>query len=378
MKFEHCESMFNSASIGIVMINELGEIELVNKKGCEMFGYEPEELHRQKVEIILPDALRKVHEEHRNNYFKKPTTRTMGSNLNLFAKTKSDDIFPVEISLGHYKVENDRKAIAFITDISVRKAKEQELNRLKLELEDQVIDRTEKLANALAKETEINNMKSRFVSMASHEFRTPLTSVLSSANLATKYIELGQYDKIQKHLDRIEESSNNLVGILNDFLSLEKIDSGKEVTESESFNIDQHMKENFNELSVNLKPGQEFNFTLTGNEEVNTDPRILKNIMFNLLSNSSKYSGPHTAIDVRCKCSQELLYIEIQDYGMGIPLDEQQNLFTKFFRAKNVENIQGTGLGLTIVQRYLELINGSIDFESTEGVGTTFKIEIRL
>lgn len=378
MKFDHFESMFNSAGIGIILINQHGMIELINKTACAMFGYKSEELFGHKIEMVLPDALRQAHERHREGYFKKPTSRTMGSNLELYGKQKSTEVFPVEISLGHYTVEGEIKAIAFISDISVRKTKEQELNRLKLELEDQVLERTAELAAALAKETEINDMKSRFVSMASHEFRTPLTSVLSSANLATKYVEMDKPEKILKHLKRIEESSNNLVGILNDFLSLEKIDSGKEVTDPIIFDVDDCLKSTMTEMDDHLKPNQVFEYTYKGNKEIESDPRILKQVMVNLISNAIKYSDPDSKIEIHANSSSDSLSIEVEDHGIGIPEKEQVKMFTKFFRARNVENIQGTGLGLTIVQRYLNLINGTIEFKSIEGKGTTFKIDISL
>ncbi len=377
MNAEHCETMFNAASIGIVLINKAGIIELANNKSCEMFGYDVAELVGEKLEVVLPDALREAHVAHRNNYFKKPTTRAMGSNLSLFAKNKNETVFPVEISLGHYSVEGDTKAIAFITDVSLRKEKEQELNRLKLELEDQVLERTSELTRALAREAEINDMKSRFVSMASHEFRTPLTAILSSANLATKYVEAGKSDKIKKHLERIEESSNNLVDILNDFLSLEKIEAGKEQVDCEELQVEGFLQEIISGIDDIVKPGQEVKLKCNGEADFKTDCRILRNILLNILSNAIKYSPPHSPIDVEANCSASELTIAVKDNGIGIPSDEQDKLFTKFFRAHNAENIQGTGLGLNIVKRYLSLINGTINFTSTEGKGTTFTINIK-
>lgn len=232
------------------------------------------------------------------------------------------------------------------------------------------------LKEALSKEIELNELKSRFVSMASHEFRTPLSTILSSATLISKYIEAEQNEKRQKHIDRIKSSVNNLTGILNDFLSLSKIEEGKEQLKIEEIDINKLCIEIHDEIKGLLKKDQHLNHNQEADIIIYSDKRILKNILFNLISNAIKYSPENTKIDCVISSKDNLVHIQIKDYGIGIPLEDQKHIFSRFFRASNVVNIQGTGLGLNIVKRYVELLGGEISFKSSATDGTIFKIII--
>ncbi len=233
------------------------------------------------------------------------------------------------------------------------------------------------LKEALSKEIELNELKSRFVSMASHEFRTPLSTILSSASLISRYVEAEQNEKRQKHIDRIKSSVNNLTGILNDFLSLSKIEEGKEKLEFEEIDIKVLCQEIHDETKGLFKNGQNLIHEMSDGEIfIESDKRILKNVLFNLISNAIKYSPENSLIYCHVILDNDQLTIAIKDAGIGIPSEEQKHIFSRFFRASNVENIQGTGLGLNIVKRYVELIGGEIIFESEESKGTTFKLTI--
>lgn len=229
------------------------------------------------------------------------------------------------------------------------------------------------IQKSLNKEKELNELKSRFVSMASHEFRTPLSTILSSTTLAERYNTDETKDKRLKHLNRIKSSVKNLTSILNDFLSLDKLESGAIELRPQTFKIKDLMEEIIEEMEVYLKPDQkiifEKNIVL---DEILSDRHILKNILLNLLSNASKYSDEDIYLTV--KNDNDATQIEVRDKGIGIPKDEMKNLFTRFFRAKNAFNLQGTGLGLNIVKKYLELIQGEIEVKSVENEGSTFKI----
>ncbi|WP_107040354.1 sensor histidine kinase [Brumimicrobium mesophilum] len=233
-----------------------------------------------------------------------------------------------------------------------------------------------RLEENLSQERELTEMKSRFVSMASHEFRTPLSTINSSASLIKKYHEKKQYDKLDKHADRIKISVRNLTSILNDFLSFEKLEADKMNVYLAPCSVPQLLKETFDEMSDITKSEQSLVYNGPNELVVNTDGLLLKNTMINMLSNAVKYSGEKGEIIVSLKESKESIEISIEDFGLGIPAIDQKNLFARFFRAGNVTNIQGTGLGLNIVQRYLKLLNGEISFESTEGVGTIFFITL--
>ncbi|PCJ27630.1 MAG: hypothetical protein COA97_03150 [Flavobacteriales bacterium] len=237
----------------------------------------------------------------------------------------------------------------------------------------------QELAKNLEKERDLNELKSRFVSMASHEFRTPLSTILSSATLAGKYEKKEQQDKREKHLNRIKSSVKNLTSILNDFLSIDKLEDGKiQITESE-FLLSELFLEANDEMSFFLKNGQNITFqnNIIDNQIVITDRNILKNILINLLSNASKYSAEGEEIVLDLAIVDKGIQVDIIDKGIGIPEKEQAKIFnSRFFRAGNVTNIEGTGLGLTIVKKYLSLIDGDISFKSKEQVGTTFSIII--
>lgn len=235
------------------------------------------------------------------------------------------------------------------------------------------------MAKALAKEVELNVLKSRFVSMASHEFRTPLSVILSSATLLSKYKETEQQPKREKHVNRIKSNVENLNLILEDFLSLEKLNAGKLTMKPSKIELVEYTQDCIEETEGILKKGQTVRFDPNREKhQVYLDRNMYKNILVNLLSNASKYSGPEAPIDVNLKITSTSVELGVRDHGIGIPKSEQANLFSRFFRASNAGNIQGTGLGLHIVKSYVDLIGGSIRCESQLDVGTHMKIKINL
>jgi signal transduction histidine kinase len=219
-------------------------------------------------------------------------------------------------------------------------------------------------------------MKSRFVSIASHEFRTPLSAILSSASLIEHYLTPELAEKRHKHIDRVKSSVKNLTEILNDFLSLEKLEQGKVEASSEDFGLRTFIEDVIDEIEGMVKrKRQKIRFMYDGPEEVHQDKKLLRNVLLNLLSNAVKYSLEEKEIVVRAQVKEGKVTISIKDEGMGIPAEAQKDLFTTFFRARNAATIQGTGLGLNIVKRYVELMDGSIHFTSKEHGGSTFTVE---
>lgn len=229
-----------------------------------------------------------------------------------------------------------------------------------------------KLHEALNKEKELGLLKSRFVSMASHEFRTPLSSILSSAELLGMYLEVGRHDKCGRNIDRIKNSVRNLTGILNDFLSLEKLEAGKIDVQKTEVNLREFLEELQEEVKPILQSTQQLVFRHNIPVTIKTDPYLLKNILINLTSNAIKYSPKGEDVTLEINQTKEQLIFKVIDQGIGIPDADKQYMFSRFFRASNVENIKGTGLGLTIVKRYLDLMGGDMGFESEYGKGSTF------
>jgi signal transduction histidine kinase/CHASE3 domain sensor protein len=237
--------------------------------------------------------------------------------------------------------------------------------------------------SSLAKEKHLNELTSLIVSIASHEFRTPLGTIISSTELIEKYIrntnevELVR-EKSKKHLLRIKSSVDHLVQILNSFISLEKLEQGKIEVKPTLFNIALFSEDLVDELSTSLKKEQHITYTHVGsNTGVFLDQQMMKNVIVNLLSNASKYSPEGSPIEYTTILNGNGLEINVTDHGMGIPESDQAHLFENFFRAKNAVNVRGTGLGLNIVKRYTDLMKGSIIFKSKEGEGTTFTINIK-
>ena len=230
----------------------------------------------------------------------------------------------------------------------------------------------------LEKERELNELKTRFVSMASHEFRTPLSTILSSATLAQKYQTSDEQDKRERHLGRIKSSVKNLTSILNDFLSIDKLEDGRVEVNLSEFLLNELVEEAIEEMEPYLKANQVilFSSSVDNTQLVNSDRNVIKNILINLLSNASKYSGNSDEIKVDLIQQNKSIEVKIIDKGIGIPKEEQKQLFNRFFRAGNVTNIEGTGLGLNIVKKYLTLVKGSITFTSEQNKGTTFAVEI--
>lgn len=234
------------------------------------------------------------------------------------------------------------------------------------------------MRQALVKEQELGELKSRFVSMASHEFRTPLSTVLSSANLLEKYLDMeDSLERQTKHIRRIRSSVRNLTNILNDFLSLDKLEEGKIETHPSTWSVVELTRDIIEELSDYRKEGQKIiHEHKSPKEEVFLDQNVIRNILINLLSNAMKYSSQGDEVEVRTAVKRSRLHLEVQDHGIGIPVEEQKHMFERFFRAGNAVNLDGTGLGLNIVHKYLELMGGKITFESEEGKGTNFIVVV--
>lgn len=216
--------------------------------------------------------------------------------------------------------------------------------------------------------------------MASHEFRTPLSTVLSSASLLSKYTTTEQQDKRDKHIARIKGAVKNLNDILEDFLSLGKLDEGKVTVAAAPFALNEFINETIDDVRGLLKNGQQIVYNHNGEVSVNTDKKLLKNILLNLISNAVKFSPDSGIVTVASEVKGDTATIRIKDRGIGISDEDQKHLFSSFFRGSNAINIQGTGLGLHIVKRYLELLNGSAELKSELEKGTeiTVKIPINL
>lgn len=391
------EAIFVSATIGVIISDQKGVIVQANPMAERLLGYGSGELAGRTIEQLVPTEVSRYHEKLRQSFNANPQIRAMGHNRDLHAQRKDGSVFPVEISLSYFYIEEKLYVVAYLIDITFKKEAERQLlahkdhiEQLNADLEQKVADRThalmntldqleqskEELAKALAAERELGELKSRFVSMASHEFRTPLTAVLTSAALIEKYTGSDQQDKRQKHLDRIRASVNHLNDILEEFLSVGRLEEGKIEAHPAEVDVAALLAETIADMQGVLKPNQTVQTDLDCTEVVWLDPSLLRKILVNLLSNAIKYSGPGTVVRVQGRCSERTLTLRVIDQGIGIAPDDQEHLFERFFRAKNVTNVAGTGLGLHIVGRYVALMGGQVQLQSELNVGTTLTLTL--
>ncbi|MCB0688458.1 MAG: PAS domain-containing sensor histidine kinase [Saprospiraceae bacterium] len=405
------KAVINTVIDGVITIDQSGIIETVNPAAARLFLYSSEELLGQNISILMPEPHRSSHDQYLRNYLKTKKAKIIGIGREVEGRRKDGTMFPIRLAVSELRLDNDEIIFTgIIHDLTEIKRAEKELITLNQELETIIGQRTQKLnevinrlldlnrkfeheidhrkkveealrdnqsklTKMLDREKELNELKSRFLSMASHEFKTPLSTILSSASLIRKYSLEEHLEKRTKHIDRIRNSVEHLDAILNDFLSLSKLEENRIEVNTETFDLAQLCQEVSDEMRGQLKSGQEIEYLCPEEDlKISTDRRVLKNILFNLISNASKYSGEHKTIFCRTSKTDGRITIAIEDQGMGIPLEDQKHLFTRFFRATNAINIKGTGLGLHIVQQYLNLLEGGIDFTSEQGKGSIFTI----
>lgn len=391
------EAVFTNATIGIIVCDQAGRMVSANELAARLFGYPPAALLGQGIGVLVPEAMGPAHDQLRASFNAHPHVRNMGVHSDLQGQRRDGSVFPVEISLSYFYLDEELYVVAYLLDTTLKKAAEQELRdqhqhvaRLNAELEQRVADRThallntleqlerrsQELAQALAAEQELGELKSRFVSMASHEFRTPLTAVLTSAALIGKYPGGDQQAQRLKHLARINTPVNHLNNILEEFLSVGRIEEGKVEAHAVPFDLNTLLDEVVADVQSLRKAGQTIGRQVACPAPFRLDSSLLRKILVNLLSNALKYSGENSAVSVQAACHDNQLTLCIVDQGVGISQTDQVHLFERFFRARNVSTVPGTGLGLYIIAKYLELMRGTIDLRSELGHGTTVTVTI--
>jgi len=279
----------------------------------------------------------------------------------------------------NFEVNIDEKV--FMVNAVGLRVSGQDIKRILLVTQDIThLKNTEKdILNSLEKEKHLNEMKSQFVSMASHEFRSPLTAILNSTTILSKLIDIeGSEQGVQRQVDRIKSTINQLKNVLNDFLSVGRLDEGKLEMNISEVNILECTSKVLDEFRSSTKPGQQIEYHHKGRDMASLDCNMLKNIYHNLISNAIKYSSENDTIRIETMVEGDQLKLIVQDEGIGIPKKEQKNVFERFFRAENAANIKGIGLGLNIVKKYVETVNGNIKFFSIPNKGTTFIIDLPL
>lgn len=399
------EALFEAVSEGVIVVNKSQQIVSSNKSAENMFGYSKIELLHQHLEVLIPKKYHPNHGSHFSGYMKHQESRQMGQGRDLYGAHKSGVVFPVEVGLNPLKINEETYVMALVVDISIRKKQEEELQELNSKLEKKVADRTQelsatveelkeanrkrdleiqkrieaqnKISDALKKEKELNELKTKFLSLVSHEFKTPLSGILTSAMLLGKYKLAEQQERRDKHIKTITDKVHYLNNILNDFLSVEKLETGKVSYNFSSFRLTKVIDEVIYNANMLLKEGQHINYPDSIDDlTLFQDEKIVELALSNLVHNAIKYSPEHSTIDITIEQDETETSFVITDKGIGIPEVDQKQIFNRYFRAENALLTQGTGIGLNIVKSHLNNLGGSISFESQENKGSTFTIQL--
>lgn len=403
--FENDQSVFNllfeAVSEGVLVIDSSQIIVATNASIEKMFGYEHKELLGKHLDVLIPKDYKSGHSGHVKEFSKQNESRKMGNGRSLCGLRKDFTIFPLEIGLNPFKAYGTRFVMALVIDVSVRKKFEEDILDLNAQLEGKVLRRTQELRNvvdelkavnnrleaenkrrieaerkaktALKKEIELNELKTKFLSLVSHEFKTPLSGILTSTMLLGKYKLTEQQKNRDKHIKTITDRVHYLNNILNDFLSIDKLETGKIKYNFNDFKLSKVVNEVIYNSNLLLKQGQRIKYPENIDEmSLFQDEKIVELALSNLVHNALKYSPENTTIDIKVNQNSEQTTFTIIDEGIGIPKNDQKNIFNRYFRAENALLTQGTGIGLNIVKTHLENLGGTIAFETEENNGSKF------
>lgn len=368
---------FDSMQVGILVFDKERKIVLVNKPLTNLLGIDKTYLLQYYIDDFFKNT------EIFKSYIKNPQNEIFKSSIELEEFHANGNSIFLELNFGKMTYEGTSYFKALISDISLRKLKEVKITDLNLQLEEEVKVRNIKLEKAvkqlkltLNKEKELNSLKTKFITLASHEFKTPLSAILSSTELMAKYASLQNTKKLTEHLDKVKVTVNRLNNILDDLLTLENIETGKISTNFSYFNYNDLIKEIHAITKPILKKNQTVKIDKSNLTQIYHDYNILKIILTNLLYNAIKFSNENSEIHVKITSKNSTLHFSVKDTGIGIPEAEQHFIFNRFFRAKNAIYIPGTGIGLNIIKGYIEQLKGNISFNSIENKGSTFTIEL--
>ncbi len=390
---------------GICITDENGIIVMNNKSLEKMFGFNQDELLHQSIAVLIPERYKEININHFLDLIKNPEQFKEGSVNELYGLHKDGKILHVEVKIKHFEYDGHLYTKLMISDISLRKHNEHKIRSINYGLEKEIKKQNKELKHlvkklkssnsqlkqevqqkvlaerkakaSFKKEKEYHVLKSKFLSMASHEFKTPLSGIYTSATLIGKYNDPVD-EKINIHVEKIKKLVNQFNAILDDFLLLEKTESKAINYQPEIFVFYKLMKEILHDAQSVIKKGQRFQLT-QGNEkaEVFHDKKILSLIFRNIIYNAIKYSNKDSVITIDIS-TNGYITVKVKDQGIGIPKEDQKHIFERFFRAANALPFQGTGIGLNIVKHHIESLKGSINFKSKESEGTVFIVKLPL
>ena len=390
---------FEVAGVMFAHLDVAGNITLINKKGLEILEYSSEEIaNKNWFDMVIREENREEIRKIFMKFVSCETTQPEYYENNVVCKSGRAKL----LAFHNVAIKDENSRIIGVLfsgeDITERKRTEEELNEYREGLEELIKLRTEELdkanqqlkekiqkqteyemilQNALNKEKELNELKTRIISITSHEFKTPLTSVLSSAELIKMYGKKWDNEKLDEHINRIKISVTYLSKLLDDVLTISRSETGKITFNPEYIDLQKLCSELIKESSFNLNTKHKliFNYNLE-RQKIKADPDLLRFILLNLISNAIKYSPEGGTIELSVTNSSDNIEFEIRDEGIGISTEDEKYIFEPFHRGKNCSKIKGTGLGLTIVKHSVDLHKGEISFRANKNKGTTFTVKI--
>ena len=389
---------------GVCITDKNGVITMNNRSFEQIFGYPEKALLHQNIRKLIPDKYRETHINHFMQLLNDNQVNEWGV-YDLYGLRKDRNIVHLEVLVKKLNVDGQPFYKFEITDISLRKKKERKMKQINYGLEQEIRKQNYTLQNLVTqlqssntrlkkevkqkikaeqiardsykKEKEYHFLQTKFLSMASHEFKTPLSGILTSASLIERYND-GNNEKISTHVQKIKKLVNQFNNILDDFLLLERAESRRFEYKPETFSFCELLKEVIQNAHSLLKSGQHIRHIKCDDPvTVYHDRKILALIFRNIIHNAIKYSPEGKKITVKVKMNG-LLKVKVKDEGIGIPKNDRKHIFERFFRAQNATHIQGTGIGLNIVKQHIDALGGKIRFKSKTGRGTTFTVHLPL
>ncbi|SEL26338.1 PAS/PAC sensor signal transduction histidine kinase [Maribacter orientalis] len=370
IELSHWARIFNESLSEIYVFDAITfKFINVNKEAQRNLGYTIEELVKMTPVNIKPELSQPKFRELIQPLLKGKMEKLKFETVH---GRKNGSSYPVEVHLQLSAIGDNKVFVAMILDITERKNYTEKLEKT-------VDERTKQLTEALAVEKELNELKTRFLSLVSHEFKTPLSSILTSITLLGKYTQTEQQEKRDKHVNTIKKKVKYLDTILNDFLSVERLDSGKVNYKIETFALSKIVNEVIYDANMLLKAGQKIQYPENFDDIIiQFDEKTLELALSNLVHNAIKYSPEDSVIDVQVAIEENKLFLKIIDKGIGIPEEEQKYIFNRYFRAENALLTQGTGIGLNIAKQHLENLGGGLEFSSELNKGSIFTVSIPL